>query len=414
MTLKTSTFSADKRQVVIIGAGAAGFFSAINLARRDPEVQIRILEKTGKLLSKVKISGGGRCNVTHHCFNNRELVQYYPRGHKELLQVFSQFAVQDTIQWFRREGIELHTEADGRMFPVTNNSQTIIDCFLNLAAELSIHIHTHCDVTGIQKTETGLRLITSKGNYEAETIICATGGNHKPEFYRLFESLGHSIESPVPSLFTINLPNNSIRKVLQGLSVQQAEVKVKGTKLHYEGPVLITHWGLSGPAVLKLSAFAAKEFHQRQYRAEIIVNWAHPLSGTEIESGLKALQKQKPKASPYSHPQFAIPKRLWEYLCAQAGIPEDKPWAEISNKLIMALVMQIHQSTFAMEGKTTFKEEFVTCGGIQLKEVNFKTMESKLVPRLFFCGEVLNIDGITGGFNFQNAWSTAWICAQHA
>jgi predicted flavoprotein YhiN len=370
----------QEKQILVIGGGAAGFFAAINLAIQNRSYSITILEKTNKLLSKVRISGGGRCNVTHHCFDNRELVKNYPRGHKELLQVFSRFAVQDTINWFREQGIALKTEDDGRMFPVSDSSQTIIDCFLRLASQYNIRIKTQCEVTAIQKMDRGFMLATNQGDVEAEAVICALGGHNKPEAYHIIKNLGHTIDAPIPSLFTLNLPQEAIKKELQGLSVQQAEVKIAGTKLSYAGPVLVTHW-------------------------------VHPLSRQEAMEQLKLLQKEKHKALPYTQAAFGLPRRLWEFLCLGAEISNTKPWAEISNKQLTRLAENLGSSHYHMEGKTTFKEEFVTCGGIRLKEIDFTTMQSKLVPGLFFCGETLNIDGITGGFNFQSAWSTAWICA---
>ncbi|MDI1353394.1 MAG: NAD(P)/FAD-dependent oxidoreductase [bacterium] len=400
-----------KKHIVIIGAGAAGFFAAINAAINDPLLSIEILEKSTKLLSKVKVSGGGRCNVTHQCFDNSDLVKNYPRGSKELKQVFSHFGVQDTIKWFKEQGIVLRTEEDGRMFPYSNDSQTIVDCFISLANRYTIRIRTSCEVFAITKKKEGFELKTNQGLIAATSVVCAQGGHSKSGAYDLIKNLGHTIVAPIPSLFTINLPNEHIKKELQGLSVKRAEVKIEGTKLSYTGPVLITHWGLSGPAVLKLSAFAAQEFYEREYKATIITNWVFPLNQLEVEKMLKQIQKEKHKALPYSHPLFELPRRLWEFFCAQAGILNTKPWAEISNKEMMKLSEVVCRSNYKMEGKTTFKEEFVTCGGVSLKEVDFKTMQSKMVPGLFFCGEVLNIDGITGGFNFQNAWSTAWICA---
>ncbi|MDO9001570.1 MAG: NAD(P)/FAD-dependent oxidoreductase [Bacteroidota bacterium] len=402
-----------KKNIVVIGGGAAGFFAAINLALRKPNYDITILEKTNKLLSKVKVSGGGRCNVTNHCFDNSELVKNYPRGNKELQQVFSKFSVQDTIEWFRQQGVVLKTEDDGRMFPYSNSSETIVDCFLDLANKLNIKIKTQCEVISIKKNNTGFLLETNQINFQVDAIICALGGHNKTSAYSIIKDLGISIDEPIPSLFTLNFPNEVIKKELQGISVQNAQVKIANSKLNYSGPVLITHWGLSGPAVLKLSAFAAKEFFDLNYRSTIIVNWVYPLKPNEIEIHLKNIQKEKHKALPHTKPLFDLPRRLWEFLCHTSGIDNTKPWAEISNKQLNKLTENLCNSNYSMEGKTTFKEEFVTCGGVNLKEIDFKTMQSKQVPNLFFCGEVLNIDGITGGFNFQSAWSTAWICAEN-
>ncbi len=325
--------------------------------------------------------------------------------------MFAKFAVQDTINWFKEQGIVLKTEEDGRMFPYSNDSQTIVDCFLKLAQHCNIQIKTQTEVFSIQKTTTGFQLKTNQGELSANFIICAFGGHNKAGAYDLIKNLGHKIDSPIPSLFTLNLPNESIRKELQGISVPMAEVKLADNKISYQGPVLVTHWGLSGPAVLKLSAFAAEEFFVRNYVSGIRVNWVYPFKQHEVESELKLIQKDKNKALPYTQACFNLPKRLWEYLCLQSDIQNTKPWAELSNKQLSKLAQNLADSTFKMEGKTTFKEEFVTCGGVNLKEVDFKTMQSKLLPGLFFCGEVLNIDGITGGFNFQSAWSTSWLCA---
>lgn len=402
----------DSKTVVVIGGGAAGFFAAINLALRKPDLKIIILEKTAKLLSKVRISGGGRCNVTHHCFENSELIKNYPRGSKELQQAFSQFSVKDTIEWFRKNGVILKTEEDGRMFPVSDSSQTIIDCFLNLSSRLNIEIRTSEEVFSIKKDGEIFLLKTSKEFISCSAVICALGGHPKAGAYDLLKNLGHKIDPPIPSLFTLNLPGEEIKSELQGLSVQNAHVKIKDSKHNYTGPVLITHWGLSGPAVLKLSAFAAKDFFERNYQATIHVNWINRFNQNEVLELIKQQQKEKNKALPYSNPMFDLPKRLWEFFCHSSEIDNTKPWAEIPNKQINKLVQVLCNSQYQMEGKTTFKEEFVTCGGINLKEINFKSMESKIVPGLYFCGEVLNIDGITGGFNFQSAWTTAWVVSQ--
>ena len=320
--------------------------------------------------------------------------------------------MQDTIDWFREQDIALKAEPDGRMFPVTDESQTIIDCFLKLARQYNIRVNTQCEVTEIRQLKPGFSVMTSQGNLEADAVVCALGGHNKPEAYRIIKNLGHSIDAPIPSLFTLNLPQEPIKKELQGLSVQQAEVKIAGTKLSYAGPVLVTHWGLSGPAVLKLSAFAAQSFFEAGYKAGIVINWVYPLSQPEAMEQLKILQKEKHKALPFSQSAFGLPRRLWEFLCLGADINNTKPWAETGNKQINRLAENLCGSRYHMEGKTTFKEEFVTCGGVNLKEIDFTTMQSKLVPGLFFCGEALNIDGITGGFNFQSAWSTAWVCAK--
>lgn len=319
----------------------------------------------------------------------------------------------ETIQWFKNQKIELKTEEDGRMFPVSNNSQTIIDCFISLAAKHKIKIITSCEVYSIQKEDNAFSLKTNLGHFHTDAVICALGGHNKSGAYSCIKNLGHTIVEPIPSLFTLNFPNEKIKKELQGVSVKSAKLSIEASKINYLGPVLITHWGLSGPAVLKLSAFAAHDFFEREYKAMIGVNWVYPLNTNETLQELKRFQKEKHRSLPFTSPAFDLPKRLWEFFCLSADINNSKPWAEIGAKHLLQLAEICSHSTYEMQGKTTFKEEFVTCGGVNLKEIDFKTMQSKLIPNLFFCGEVLNIDGITGGFNFQSAWSTAWLCAQN-
>lgn len=404
---------ASQKLILVIGGGASGFFAAINASINFPEAKVIILEKSNKLLSKVRISGGGRCNVTHHCFENHELVKNYPRGEKELKQVFSQFSVQDTIDWFGKRGVKLKTEQDGRMFPESNSSETIINCFLMEAQKhgLAINLNEEVLEIGLAENQKGINVRTTKQSYMAHAVICSIGGHHQEKNYAFLKQAGHRIDELIPSLFTLNLPQSNIKE-LMGLSVKTGTVKVTGTKHQYTGPVLITHWGLSGPAVLKLSAFAAQDFFKLNYHAGISLNWTGLYNEEEIKEEL-SLQLQS-KALMVNTPLYEIPKRLWEYLLGRAEIGPAKPWTELGKKQLNKLAQVLSNDVYAMQGKTTFKEEFVTAGGIHLKEVNFKTMESKLVPHLFFCGEVLNIDGITGGFNFQNAWSTAWIAGKNA
>ncbi|MBK7309727.1 MAG: NAD(P)/FAD-dependent oxidoreductase [Sphingobacteriaceae bacterium] len=398
------------KRIIVIGGGAAGFFAAINCKLLNPAFEVKILEKTNKLLSKVLVSGGGRCNVTNHCFDNKQLVKNYPRGEKELMQVFSRFAVQDTINWFKEQNIELKVEADGRMFPASNKSETIANCFLDLAKKLSIEIIIQCEVQKINKEES-FEMKTSKGNFEADVLICSMGGNNKIEGYKILKELGHNIISPIPSLFTINLPSENIKKELQGVAVQNATVTIEKTKFNYTGPVLVTHWGLSGPAVLKLSAFAAPYFFETDYKNNILINWTGNLKLNEILEELNQQKINSARSIIIKTPLFQLPKRLWEFLLNKAGVLSETSWSNISKQQLNKLSETIYRDVYKMEGKTTFKEEFVTAGGIDLKEIDFKTMQSKLVKDLYFCGEVLNIDGITGGFNFQNAWSTAYVCA---
>lgn len=399
------------KHIVIIGGGASGFFAAINSAINFPEAKITILEKSTKLLSKVKVSGGGRCNVTHACFENQELIKNYPRGQKELQQVFSQFTTSDTVTWFAQRGIKLKTEPDGRMFPESNSSESIINCFLEEAKKHNIDIHLSEEVLELKSLENKISVTTTKNTFIADAVICGIGGHHQLNNYAFLKKVGHTIDELIPSLFTLNLPQSNIKE-LMGLSVKNGTVKVNGTKHQYTGPVLITHWGLSGPAVLKLSAFAAQEFFKLNYNAGISVNWTNNLNEEYIKEIL--LVNINSKALVVNSSMFDIPKRLWEFLVLKSDIQPSKPWNELSKKQINKLAQTLSNDVYTMQGKTTFKEEFVTSGGINLKEINFKTMESKLLPHLFICGEVLNIDGITGGFNFQNAWSTAWIAAKNA
>jgi predicted Rossmann fold flavoprotein len=394
--------------LVVVGGGAAGFFGAINAAQTNPGLRIIILEKTSKLLSKVKVSGGGRCNVTHHCFNPSELAHHYPRGQRQLKNLFHKFQATDTIAWFEAQGVKLKTEEDGRMFPVTDNSQTIIDCFLLAAETLGIKIETNAEVEKIEKTADTF-LVHTNGIITAQKILIATGGYNKLEGYRWLTEQSHEIVNPIPSLFTFNDPAKEFTP-LMGVAVPNGEVKIAGTKFSQKGAVLITHWGLSGPAVIKLSAWAAVYLHQQHYVFTALVNWTG-LSETEVRAELMKL-KQENKKIVFNAAQFELPKRLWEFLCAKAGIEERKIWSELSNKQINRLVELLYACPFNIKGKTTFKEEFVTCGGIALSEIDLQTMESKKVKGLFFAGEVLDVDGETGGFNFQSAWSTAWVAAQ--
>lgn len=399
----------NEKQIIVIGGGAAGFFAAINAAELHPGIRVIILEKSNKLLGKVRISGGGRCNVTNHCFDVNELVKNYPRGSKELKQVFSRFNASDTIAWFKKHGVELKTEPDNRMFPVTDSSETIVDCFMFNAEKLGIEIRMQEEVLELHSQMDGrINVITSKQNYLADAVICSSGGHNQLKNYNFIQKTGHTIDELVPSLFTINLPSEKIKK-LMGLSVRNATVKVEGTKHSYTGPVLITHWGLSGPAVLKLSAFAAKDFFDLDYNVNIHVNWTGDLNDELVKDELAKCLSLKSQI--INSPLFEIPKRLWEFLLVKAEIDPEKPWNELGKKQQNKLSQLLTKDVYKMQGKTTFKEEFVTSGGVNLKEIDFKTMQSKIMHNLYFCGEVLNIDGITGGFNFQNAWSTAWIAA---
>lgn len=397
-------------KVIVIGGGAAGFFAAINVAELHPTATVCILEKSNKLLQKVLVSGGGRCNVTHACFETGQLVKNYPRGEKELRSAFSQFAANSTINWFKKKGVELKTEADGRMFPTTNDSATIANCLLNEAKRSGVEVKLKVTVNDIIPGET-FTLKTDQGDLSCDKLIIATGGNPKPEGYRWMKGTGHTVVPPVPSLFTFNIPNQSLTH-LMGLSVRHAKIKIAGTKLQTEGDLLITHWGLSGPAVLKASAWGARILNQMNYRFTVLIDWLNTLKEDDLREELLFQKENLSPKQTGNTPLFNLPKRLWEYFLDRAGIAPATRWADLSKKQINVLINVLLRDEYDVTGKTTFKEEFVTCGGISLKEIDFATMQSKITPGLYFAGEVLDIDGITGGFNFQNAWTTAWIAAK--
>jgi predicted Rossmann fold flavoprotein len=394
--------------VLVAGGGAAGFFTALNIAERNPKLKIAILERGKEVLSKVRISGGGRCNVTHACFVPDDLVKFYPRGEKELRGPFNRFCSGDTIEWFEKHGVQLKIEDDGRMFPVTDSSQTIIDCFLSAAKKLNIQILLGESIQSLYRAEHHWKVETNKETFLAENIVMATGSN--PKMWDLLVSLGHSIVPPVPSLFTFNIKDARI-KDLMGVSAL-ASVKVKGTKLEASGPLLITHWGMSGPGILRLSAWGARELFVKNYQFTLQVNWLNDMDAEDCEETLKTLKQEQAKKTVSKRSPFDFPNRLWESLVNAAGISTETRWADLSKQQLQALTNQLVNAEFQVNGKSTFKEEFVTAGGVDLKEVNFKTMESKLLPNLYFTGEVLNIDAITGGFNFQNAWTGGFIAAE--
>lgn len=395
--------------ILIIGGGAAGFFTAINCAEKNPTLKIAILERGKSVLEKVRISGGGRCNVTHACFVPNDLVKNYPRGERELKGPFHQFCSGDTIEWFEKHGVELKIEDDGRMFPVSDSSQTIIDCFHAAVKKHKIDVLTNHSVQELYKAETHWKISTTQDVFLCEKIVVTTGSN--PKMWELLQNLGHTLIEPVPSLFTFNIKDPRI-KDLMGLSTV-ASVKVKKSKLEAAGPLLITHWGMSGPGILRLSAWGARELAEKKYQFAIQVNWLHESTFEEALDSLKEIKENHAKklVSKYAH--FELPKRLWENLVKAAGISEDTKWADMSKKQLNTLSEQLTNGEFHVNGKSTFKEEFVTAGGIDLKEVNFKTMESKILPNVYFAGEILNIDAITGGFNFQNAWTGGFIVAEN-
>jgi len=404
-----------KKRVAIVGGGAAGFFAAISCAQANPKLEVYLFEKTAKLLSKVRVSGGGRCNVTHHCFNPNQFIQYYPRGAKFLKTGFKLFGATETVKWFEKRGVKLKAEADGRMFPVTDDSATIVNCLMAEAAKAGVMIKTRVGVDAIaftEQTKTKFQLSLSTGNiFEANSLLICSGGYPKAESYAWLQSLGHTIIPPVPSLFTFNVPNSPLKE-LQGVAVKHAKIKIAGQSLENEGPLLITHWGYSGPAILKLSAWAARDLHDAGYNFTSLINWIPEFSEEQLRSYLMDYRRQYPKRLVAAHPLFKLPQRLWKALVAMADISDKPIWAELPAKNQNKLVEQLLRGPFNVKGKTTFKEEFVTCGGIDLSEINPETMESKIVPNLFFAGEILDIDGVTGGFNFQAAWTTGYLAGK--
>lgn len=394
--------------VIIVGGGAAGFFAAINIAEQYPDVTVAILEKSKEVLSKVKVSGGGRCNVTHAEFIPQELVKNYPRGEKELLGPFHTFMTGDTMEWFERKGVPLKIEEDGRIFPESNSSQTIIDCFLYEAKKLGVEVIKQQVVTKFNKDEYW-QVNTKTDLYSCEKLIIATGSSAK--IWTELNKLGHNIVQPVPSLFTFNI-NDSRIKEIPGVVAQNVTVKVLGTNLEANGPLLITHWGMSAPAILKLSAFGAVELAEKQYNFQIEINFINQ-DYNETLSTLKQIKIDLAKKVVVNYAMFDLPKRLWNQLVLAAKINAEARWADINKYQLEQLSNQLTKAIFNVIGKSTFKEEFVTAGGIDLKEVNFKNYQSKLFENLYFAGEVINVDAITGGFNFQNAWTGAYILSKN-
>lgn len=398
--------------VAVIGGGAAGFFAAISCKTHHPNAEVVIFEKGSKLLAKVKVSGGGRCNVTHQCFDTKKLAAHYPRGEKFLKKAFNQFAVEQTIDWFESNKVILKAENDGRMFPITDDSQTIINVLMTKARQLGIVINFKQQAAQLLVKHEGLDIISQEGlEFSYDKVIIASGGSPKIEGLQWLEVLGHAISPPVPSLFTFNMPNEPV-KALMGVAVERATVKVQGTKLKQSGPLLITHWGMSGPAILKTSAWGARELSNLGYNFKIQVNWVDDKSENDLRSIVSELQQSNHKRMVANKNVFGIPSRLWEFLMAKIELRPDITWGEMGQKGVNKLVNILMNDIYHVEGKTTFKDEFVTCGGVSLSDINNDTMESKKVPNLYFAGEVMDIDGITGGFNFQAAWTTGWVAGK--
>jgi hypothetical protein len=396
--------------VLIIGGGAAGFFTAINTAEKLPNAKIAILERGKEVLTKVKISGGGRCNVTHAEFIPKELSKNYPRGEKEMLGPFHSFMTGDTMAWFEERGVELKIEEDGRIFPITNDSQTIINCFLDKVEQLGVEIKLKESATDISFTQDFWNVKTTNNTYTTKHLVVATGSN--PKMWKTLSNLDFTVETAVPSLFTFNIKDKRING-LMGLATE-ASVKVLNTaNLESSGPLLITHWGMSGPAILKLSAWGARVLNDKNYQFKISVNWRVHYTTEETLQDLNNLKQENSKKSPYTHAQFDLPKRLWHKILQVSTITETQNWADLKKQQLQTLANELTNGIYQVNGKSTFKEEFVTAGGIDLKDINFKTFESKLHNNLYFAGEVLNIDAITGGFNFQNAWTGGYIISEY-
>ena len=410
--LKTQNSKLSSLDIAIIGGGAAGFFAAITCAEANPACRVTLFERGKSVLEKVRISGGGRCNATHACYDPRELVKNYPRGSRELLGPFMQFGPQQAVEWFESRGVRLKTEADGRMFPTTDNSQTIIDCLERAAFRAGVQVRTSARVERLETGADGrwqLFLNQTPTPLHFDKAMIAAGSN--PAIWELLRGLGHQIVAPVPSLFTFNTKDTRLRE-LAGVSVPEAALRIPETKLSAHGPLLVTHWGLSGPAILRLSAWGARILHTLDYRFSLEINWTGTQTLAETTATLLGFKNSQGKKSILAHPQFGLPLRLWQRLAETAGIAEGLRWADADKQRLTQLAGQLSAATFHIAGKSTFKEEFVTAGGVSLKEINFKTFESRILPNLYLAGETLDIDAITGGFNFQAAWTGGWLAGR--
>jgi predicted Rossmann fold flavoprotein len=401
-----------KKKLLVIGGGAAGFFCAVNAARLNRQLVVIIVEKSNKLLSKVKVSGGGRCNVTHACYSISEMAKRYPRGHNFVKKTFHQFFTTHTINWFKERGVDIKEESDGRMFPVTNSSQTIIDCLLQEAGKYGVEIIMQTEVQQVIKTSQGFTLsMNNNRQLQADYVCIASGGYPKASMFAWLLKTGHSIAPPVPSLFTFNMPGNNITQ-LMGVAVTGATIKIINTRYQQSGPVLITHWGLSGPAVLKLSAYAAIELAACNWRFLVMINWLPAYNENSLKQYFQQYRFNKAAQKIINKNPFQLPQRLWHYLLQQSDINDELRWADLPAKEQNKLIKNICAMEFAVNGKTTFKEEFVTAGGIKLNEIDSSTMMSNIQPQLYFAGEIMDVDGVTGGFNFQHAWTSGYIAAK--
>lgn len=404
----------SQQKLLIIGGGAAGFFCAVNAARMNPSLRILLVEKTSKLLSKVSISGGGRCNVTHACFDIAEMSKKYPRGQHFVKKAFHRFFTNDTVQWFEERGVKLKAEKDGRMFPVTDSSQTIIGCLLREADKFGVEIKMNAAVKKLS-LPVGDNLFNiefaSGQDFKADIVCIASGGYPKSSLFDWLKDTGHTIEEPVPSLFTFNMPKHPITQ-LMGVSVEKARVRIIGSKLEQEGPLLITHWGLSGPAILRLSAWGARELAVGNWSFTIAINWLPDFNEQQLGVKFQSLRFEIATQKLQNKNPFQLPQRLWEFLLEHSAVNKDIRWADLAAKDQNRLIKNLCVCEFQIKGKTTFKEEFVTAGGIKLSDIDPNTMQSKRVPNLYFAGEVLDVDGITGGFNFQHAWTSGWCAAK--
>ena len=399
-------------KIAVIGGGAAGFFAALSAKKHNPMHEVVIFEKSAKVLSKVKISGGGRCNVTHACFENKKLAAFYPRGENYLRKAFEQFNAKSTVDWFEERGVALKTFPDNCIFPHSNDSQTIINCFLKEANELKVEIKLNTSIVSIEKEEDGFLLTTREENFRVDKVIVTTGGQPKRSGLVWLEKLGHTIIEPVPSLFTFNMPLDPI-KTLMGNVVEKATVRVEGTKLMGKGPLLVTHWGMSGPAILQLSAWGARILAEKGYEFAILVNWLDEMKEEQLRNLVsKVIEEHGNKMCGNLNP-FPMTSRLWNYLLEKSAVSNETRWKDLGKKNINKLITTLLTDRYEVKGKTTFKEEFVTAGGVALTDIDVRTMGSKVIPGFYFAGEVLDIDGITGGFNFQAAWTTGYIAGKH-